>query len=166
MDLSFKHQSKLGRDQSGSPVSDLPREKVNKDSGGRRRSNSKLGRLLLFVIFGVLAVTYLAGGRFVSQEPEYYLATAFCYCAPLWVGALMLGIWFRQTWAQVILSGLLLVSMLGAIGAFGALAVRDPRPPKYVLVGLVLYGIIQLLCAVVLIKSRDVRRLTSKSHQN
>jgi hypothetical protein len=54
---------------------------------------------------------------------------------------------------------------MGAIGLLGCLAMSDPRPPLYVLIGVASFGVVQSIAAVTLMGSRDVARLTNNHYK-
>lgn len=158
MDPSADNQFSPGIEQAGSPLADLSSEREWRKS--RRRSSPKIGRVLVLVVFGLLVGTYVAAGHFVANHRDYYEITGFCYAAPLWISALTLGIWMKHRWAQYVLTALLVFSLLAAIAGVALLVVRDPRSPSDAVIGVVVYGVVQVVCAVILIRSRDVNRLT------
>jgi hypothetical protein len=128
---------------------------------GRSPGNAGRGRLLLVAIFFALrvgdALVCYAGATGLHSPVAAAVITG---C--LWTTALLAGIWFRQEWCRWALMVALLLSILSAVWILRP-AFDLPLHYTQVLV-LLAVALINAGAAWAIVKLRDIRRITSRSH--
>lgn len=116
------------------------------DDALRRAQNAKPGRIILAVIFVVIAglniFTYLSVG-----VPNRSSALAWILLSEMWITVLIVAIWCRKPWGRYLLAGLCFaISVLGLVFApqhFG----KGYSLPAYVPANIAVYAAIFVITA-------------------
>lgn len=131
-----------------------------------RRGNASRGRLLLAVIFAVVASLDVALYLNMPQTWQHP-ATGGIVTHLIWMGALFTGIWCKQKWARFILAALSLITALVAI--LVGLCFVEPGANLsngVEVVVIMISGGVYAILGWLFIVWRDFRRLTSRGQDH
>jgi len=132
----------------------------------RKRGSRRMGRILLFLLFIALLAAAAAGTLFLPHLglQEASILKGILVISALWNTVLLIAVAYRQEWARIILIGFLLFCAVALVAVYPELVGQNTilRTPK--MIGILFFmGITQVISAVVLIFSTNVRWLMRNS---
>jgi hypothetical protein len=155
------------------PSSSRRRRRSSSQQGQRRkkeavffiaRGNAQRGRMLVIAMFAIERLFEVAMGFGLPSGADKTQIVAQLIVAALWCSALSLGVLRRQNWCRYILIAFEFLSGTGALAyLFLTLPTGLPESAKTTLVTIYgLYAVIHGGFAWILVRSRDIKRLTSR----
>jgi len=133
----------------------------------KRRPSKNHGRLHVLLLFVSLRVIdsvilfLLAPGLAVVSKQDLAL---FLGTSAVWTSGLLIAIWFQQKWARYMLSASLLLVIVSCLSLLPCLRDRtNPVRDLFVILGITA---VYLPVVLVLLFSRDVRRLTEERNES
>ncbi len=124
-----------------------------------RNGKASRGRVGLVVVFGLLRIVDVFFLLALPTGPSSLPFLAIILAA-MWTTAVLIAIWRRQQWARIIMIGLFILVAIAAMVLIPTSTADTPLLTAYVIAAVVSAG-----SSAWLLRSRDVRRLTSRERE-
>ncbi len=128
-----------------------------------RRGSSFIGKLWLIAFFCLFYAfdVYFYFNLALEQRREFLGESI---AANIWITALLVGIWTRKNWAKTVLTGFIFFRITLMV-IFIPSMLEHPQMNAGHLKTLAAYLTVHLFIAVILMTSRDLKRLTHRQYE-